>query len=363
MEHKQNQPVRLALKVIARFILTSIIFVLPIAGLFSTTPPASVQAREAPRLVRDDGLLSSVAEVISLVNQLRAANGLPPYQVDSSLMAAAQGHSDYMAATGGSTGHTGPGGSSPKQRAIAAGYGGGATVFVSENIATGTNMTAARAVELWQGDSLHLNTMLSPNYTDAGAGVASDGNVTYFTLDVGYIAGQAGSNPPAPTITPGGPTLAPTRTPSGFIVQPVQTVTPMPDGSIVHTVGPGEVLFNIAVAYGVKLSEIYRLNNLNENSVIFPGQKLKIKGPDPTATPTLTPTNTRIPTATSRPTRTPTLTPNASPVIDSTLPALQADSATGDQGKSGTDPLLLIIGGLVLFGVALLMVGNFLKKS
>lgn len=36
-------------------------------------------------------------EVIDLVNQLRAANGLALYRPDSALMAAAQGHSETMA--------------------------------------------------------------------------------------------------------------------------------------------------------------------------------------------------------------------------------------------------------------------------
>jgi LysM repeat protein len=354
MDKKYRRPVLL----VTTYLIT--ISILLGGGIMHLTPPPTV----AHAMILSKPL-SSPAEVIALVNQLRAANGLPPYQVDSALMAAAQGHSDYQASTGGNTGHTGPGGSSPKQRAIAAGYGGGAAVFVSENIAMGTNMTPALAVELWQGDSLHLNTMLSPNYTDAGAGVASDGNSTYITLDVGYISGQAGSNPPAPTITPGGPTLQPTRTPSGFFVRPVQTVTPMPDGSIVHTVQPGDVLFNIAAAYGVKLSEIYRLNNLNDKSVIFPGQKLKIKGPDPTATFTLTPTSTQIPTATRRPTRTPTHTPDAGSAVGSLSPVPPTTSAASERETSGTatDPVLLIIGALVLFGAALLMVGYFLKRN
>jgi uncharacterized protein YkwD len=71
-------------------------------------------------------------QLIAEVNGLRAAYGLPPYEINNSLMAAAQGHSDYQAQIGTWT-HTGSGGSRPHDRAIAAGFGGGAQVFVSEN--------------------------------------------------------------------------------------------------------------------------------------------------------------------------------------------------------------------------------------
>ena len=77
-----------------------------VLGIF-TSPPRLTRA--APNLAR----LESASELIQLVNQLRAANGLEPYRVNSALMAAAQAHSDYQAATG-TTSHTGKGGSRPR---------------------------------------------------------------------------------------------------------------------------------------------------------------------------------------------------------------------------------------------------------
>jgi len=323
--------------------------------LLLTTLPAYRPAAAKPLLQGGD--------VIALVNELRVANGLTPYRSNNALMAAAQAHSEYQAANS-DTSHTGANGSTPKDRAIAAGYGGGAAIYILENIASGARMTPATAVEIWQGDSLHLNTMLSPNYTDVGAGVASNGKTTYITLDVGYIAGQAGSGSVRTTAaTPPTPGVAqsPTAKPSkGFVVMPVATVTPQADGSIIHIVQPGEVLLNIAIAYNVKLSELYKLNYLNAQSIIYPGQKLKIKGPDPTATPTETATPTRVPTATRRPTRTPTSTPSPSP---SGLPATQTPVQKAAPSTSGVDPLMIAIIILLVVGGGLVITGYFLKKK
>jgi hypothetical protein len=95
-----------------------------------------------------------------------------------------------MAETG-NTAHTGAGGSSPAGRAAAAGYPGSG---VTENIASGSSMTPAIAVRIWQGDALHLATLLSSTSEDASAGVAtSEDGVTYITLDVGGRGGGSGS--------------------------------------------------------------------------------------------------------------------------------------------------------------------------
>ena len=72
-------------------------------------------------------------DLIGAVNALRAQFGLPDFNIDGSLMASAQGHSDYQAAIQSMT-HYGPGGNTANERALAAGYGG----RVSENIAVFT---------------------------------------------------------------------------------------------------------------------------------------------------------------------------------------------------------------------------------
>ena len=129
---------------------------------------------------------TSPSDLIAAVNNLRVANGLAPYTVSDILMQTAQGQASYMASIGSVT-HYGPGGITLTQRLLAAGYPLAGDLSLgglrAENITGGTNKTAAQAVLEWQGDAPHLNTMLSPNLTEIGAGVATAGGVTYMVID------------------------------------------------------------------------------------------------------------------------------------------------------------------------------------
>jgi uncharacterized protein YkwD/LysM repeat protein len=356
--------------------------------------------------------LSSPSELIQLVNGLRAANGLQPYRANSALMAAAQAHSEYQAASGNAS-HTGKGGSRPHDRAVAYGYGGGAGVSVSENIYSGSSASAAQAVGWWQGDSLHLGTMLSSSYRDVGAGLAEANGVNYYTLVVGYISGEEGQPPAAqppsgqsgsdgsPSKPPGS---APAGTPAAWLI-PIQAATPRADGSIIHEVQWGQFLYNIADAYKVELPYLLVLNGINANTVIYPGDKLLIRPAEPTPTPEASPTaaTTQPPLATPAPagansdqprasqTGTPTPTPQEIQEADSPVAATAAAGAAvlspGDSSASGIrpadapgapdagalagspatsqgglDPILAVIGGLVVLGTALLLFGSFVNR-
>jgi uncharacterized protein YkwD len=263
--------------------------------------------------------LQSASGVIAAVNALRAAHGLPAYSVNSILMGTAQGQAEYMASTGTIT-HTGRGGASVTQRLLAAGYplagdlslGG----FRSENIVGSPGMTPEEAVSSWTGDDLHLHTMLSTDLQEIGAGVAEADGVMYYVID---CARPTGSGVPQ-GYTPG--------VESGFsggddIIIPVKMSTPNPQGDLYHEVQAGQTLWSIAIAYGVKINDIRRLNNLNPTStVIQRGAKLLVKrlGTATPAPPTLTATP-EPGTATPPPTvafSSPTEAPSPTP----TLPAI-----------------------------------------
>ena len=125
----------------------------------------------------------SPADLISAINGYRSANGIHTLNYNANLMVSAQAQADYMASTG-IISHEGPGGSRPKDRAIAAGYGGGATtVFGSEIIYGGSFATVDVAMSWWKQSPNHNPWMLYDGYYDIGAGIAYSGDYVYFCSD------------------------------------------------------------------------------------------------------------------------------------------------------------------------------------
>jgi LysM repeat protein len=284
--------------------------------------------------------------LIAAVNDLRAANGLPALQVNSILMSVAQAHTDYQASIGEVT-HIGVDGSHPRDRAAAAGYGGGSYFFISENIGGGTYLSVAEVIVWWQGDDLHLNTMLGTSYAEIGAGVAVAGDFVYYTIDTAYVSG--GSYVPLPA---SGATAVP--------VYYVTTATPNPDGSVVHTVRSGQTLIGIAQAYQVSVTEIKTLNNLTSDEIYVGDTLLIIPAgtPAPTATPTATRTVTPAATSTRQPTRTPT---RAFPT-----PGMVVATPTPMPTKSSPDVIGNILVGIIIVlglgGIVLMVTGGLLRR-
>ena len=259
-------------------------------------------------------LQGSANDLIVAVNALRIANGLPAYLTNSILMRVAQDQANYMAATGQVAHRPGL-----TQRILNAGYplagdlsqGG----FRAENI-TGGNKTAAQAVQEWTGDSLHLNTMLSANLSEIGAGVAKVGDRYYWVID----CAQPTTNGIPQAYTPGPNASATESFSSSDFIVPVVTSTPDENGLVFHEVQYGQTLWAIAIAYGVKIDEIRALNNLGTTTDIYQGDRLLIRkdalptvgsatstaenAKDPIATVQIL-TATGLPTSTLLPTETP----------------------------------------------------------
>jgi LysM repeat protein len=243
-------------KTILRNLFIGVLLLLALAG----ARPAAAQSGEAYALIQ-------------MVNDLRADYGLPPYQIDNSLMAAAQAHSEWAASVGTHS-HTGAGGSTPTDRAIAAGFGGGQAVRVSENIYWGGLATTESAFQWWLNSPIHFRGMTSPNYTYIGAGAAHSDSGGFYTLNFGVITGEA---PPASAqgSSGGGQAAAPVDLPA-YVVEPIELAEPNEDGSTVHVVGEGQNLWQIAEAYDVPLSEVLALNRLTEDAIIQPGDSIVI---------------------------------------------------------------------------------------
>ena len=295
-------------------------------------------------------------DVIAAVNELRAGKGLPALEIDGSLMAAAQGQSDYLGSAYGTNfpswdqGHSGAGGTTARDRAVAAGYPLAAGMNVVENWAGGNNSTPLFDViyDYWADDA-HMSTMITADGVAVGAGVTEGDGYVYYILNVAVKYGSGGSSSGggvASTI----PTTAVTAQ-----VAPVRVATPDAEGRIIHVVKDLESLWGIAVAYETTIDQIKAVNGL-KNDVIFTGQELVIQAgytPTPSPTATLTPrppTRTPIPQQTARPVGT----------------ALNEES-----GNAGTKSLLSMdrkTMGLILIlicgvGLALMVIGSAGKNK
>lgn len=291
--------------------------------------------------------LLSPGQIIAAINQYRAQNGLHTLQSNSILMSTAQDQSDYMASTGNIS-HTGPGGTSPRDRAYAAGYGDGQIIFMSEIIYGGSNATIDDAMAFWKSSPNHNPWMLSTNYVDIGAGITTNGGSVYFTAVMAYVAGGV-----APT--PGSGSEEPDEGDGsgGGVLVPVLISSPNADGAVIHIVQPGQTLVGIATAYAVTLADIYALNNLNEFSIIYPGDEIIIKDTlsQPTTTPTstqLTPTATRTVSPTSPPAYTPSpqMLAGAAGVSSREQQEAQASNQAGSRDGSLRWVIIITVAGI-----------------
>ena len=104
------------------------------------------------------------AEVLRLVNQERAVVGVAPLGWNASLAVAAQLHALDMAQHDFLS-HTGSNGSSPRDRAMQAGYD---SLMVGENIAL-ARLSPTEVMNLWMGSEGHRRNILNPSYVHLGA--------------------------------------------------------------------------------------------------------------------------------------------------------------------------------------------------
>ncbi|MEA4812197.1 MAG: CAP domain-containing protein [Anaerolineaceae bacterium] len=295
----------------------------------------------------------SAYDILDRVNQLRASRGLAPYSTDSGLMAAAQAQADYMASIGQWT-HTRPDGSLP----YALGF--------KENVAMGAQLTPDFAVSTLWTDADHWDTMMAFASGSAGAGIASDGNNTYYSFVVApggltnTSASQKAANPviQAANLRPQEAAAAQPQLAANGIV----TSTPNPDGSIVHIVKYGEYLYAIAQAYGLTPEEIMtnsgnspQATDLREGDVLIIRFKFTVT-PTNDFTPTpipVTPQPTKVylsPTPTATPTPSSTPTPTATPPLSHRV-------LGNNKGVGG------VLMGTGLLGMAVLTYFGFLRKK
>jgi LysM repeat protein len=251
-----------------RRIILAILFTVLIWGAGSQAEETAVSAQ------------SPTSDILTLVNALRASYGLPPFEYNPILAAAAQNHANWMGQTAVYS-HTGAGGSSPQTRANAVGYPG----YVNENIVGGTKLTPQQGVTWWRNSAIHFNTMISTSYTQAGVGFAQGHDQNFYVLVVGQPDGAAAAavNRQEEVAYANAP----------LFVAPIEVNGPREDGSVWHTVGEGHTLWAIAARYEVTIADIMLFNSLTEESTLQPGDELVIRlaegqSPPPTPTPPAT---------------------------------------------------------------------------
>jgi LysM repeat protein len=222
----------------------------------------------------------SRGDLILAMNTLRVSYGLPALIADPIVNAVAQNTAEYMAANNMSW-HIGD----VRGRIASAGYGGGATVWATENFAVG-NMSIDEIMQVW-ADPDHMRPAVNPAYCHVGAGVAqaADGRF-YYVLQAAYVSGQACGEyqyDPGETGSGSSPNL-----PVSQYITPVNIATPGPDGRIFHIVQTGQSFWSIAIAYQITIRDLEVWNNLSRDKDLFVGQKLFIPsvGTEGYATPT-----------------------------------------------------------------------------
>jgi uncharacterized protein YkwD len=146
------------------------------ADYLSAAPPVTTTTTVPTGTV----VVNVANDLLQRINDLRSQNNLKGVQLNGSLAAAAQKHSQDMAKTG-NVSHTGVDGSQPAQRIGAAGYGGSQR----DEIIYGGSASTNDPWFFWTNDRRSANMILNPIYTEVGIAAITAGNQTYYTITFG----------------------------------------------------------------------------------------------------------------------------------------------------------------------------------
>lgn len=251
-----------------------------------------------PQVVRAEGSDSAPAqqvsayELILAMNTLRVAYGLPALIEDPIVDAVAQSTAAIMAANNMSW-HIGD----VKGRIAAAGYGGGGTVWATENFAVSSGGMGIDEIMATWADAEHMRPAVTAAYCHIGAGVAqtADGRI-YYILQAAYVSGQeCGSS--TSSSSGGTPQVGSVPNPVSQLILPVKIATPDAEGKIFHVVQPGQSFWSIAIAYQITINDIEVWNNLSRDTALKAGQRLFIPGKNTAGYATPTPYGRIVPAA------------------------------------------------------------------
>jgi LysM repeat protein len=233
----------------------------------------------------------SAYELIIAMNTLRVSYGLPALIEDPIVNAVAQSTAATMAANNMSW-HIGD----VRGRIAAAGYGGGGTVWATENFAVSSGGMGIDEIMASWADPDHMRPAVNAAYCHVGAGAAQAANGRiYYILQAAYVAGQeCGSS--SPSAGPGG-TSQPGAVPNPVsqLIIPVKIATPDAEGKTFHDVQAGQSFWSIAIAYQITIRDLEVWNNLSRNIPLRAGQRLFIPNENTAGYATPTPFGMIVP--------------------------------------------------------------------
>ncbi len=146
---------------------------------------------------------------------------------------------------------------------------------------------------------------------------------------------------------------------------PDEAPPPTPTPILYHAVRSEQTLWEIALTYGLTLDQLLAFNNIDQNTIIQPGDQLLVRQAEPTPLPTLPPTATPPP-ATLSPTQTPT---SASTAVSASLSQTSnfvatpnapvetaAPATTEEAGPTVVSIITILLVGLLVVGVLAVVV-------
>jgi len=327
----------------------------------SSSLPLFQEASPSPEVISTEtsAPAPSPADIINAVNNLRLASGLNALEIHPILMQVAAQQANALVGSEGAVGHQRPCGMTLGQQLLSMGFPlwGDLSLdgYRSENWVTA--QTTNDAMQFWQSDAEHLNTMLSDYRSHIGAAVAV-GDQIYMVLETALSTPSGLHQNTAGAILTGIPmtqTLCAGFSSGGIsnYMVPVVVSTALPDGDVIHEVAYGQTLWTLADLYHVSVEDIKRYNGLVDDNIVQ-GWKLLIQKAatqPPPPTPTIF-TNTPNPTPTlySLPTYTPTAISTPGPEDD---PAMLVQSLK--QNRTVAAALIIsfaiLVAGVVGFGM------------
>ncbi|NOT06040.1 MAG: LysM peptidoglycan-binding domain-containing protein [Anaerolineales bacterium] len=264
--------------------------VLVLFGMGAFQPPQVVRAGEVhPAPPQHPAQQVSAYELILAMNTLRVSYGLPALIEDPIVNAVAQNTAAIMAANNMSW-HIGD----VRGRIASAGYGGGGTVWATENFAVSSGGMGIDEIMAAWADPDHMRPAVTAAYCHVGAGAAqtSDGRI-YYILQAAYVSGQeCGSSSPS---IGGTPQVGTIPNPVSQLILPVKIATADAEGKVFHDVQAGQSFWSIAIAYQITIHDLEVWNNLSRDTPLKAGQRLFIPGKDTAGYATPTPIGMIVP--------------------------------------------------------------------